>query len=455
MYVAAGSIPVRRIVLVTTLLAVGAMFPAPVVVSDADRPHVLLVTIDTLRADRMSGYGYHRETSPHLDRLMGAGVRFAQARTVEPLTAPALCSMVTSSNPHVHGSSRNGLRMRPGLDSLPHLLSENGYKTAAIVSNWTLRDKISGLAEHFDDYNEILKHKRWFGLVSGEADADDVTDEALGWLKGHFESGKDQPFLLWVHYVEPHAPYKLHKKHAAALGIKGKNASKSDRYDTEIVEVDRYVGELLRGLEKIDPETNTLVVFASDHGESLGEHDYWGHGRHLYEPTLHVPMSITWPGRIEPGTIESPALITDLAPTVAGLLGLASPPSFEGFDWTGVFAGAPEPANRITRYQAHKGAVLSNHDSDVARRAGLLEVAVVREGTKEILRVKSGRLWNFDLVEDPLELDNLAQNESAPTENLAEWTEVVASGLTAAEDIPPTVLDDETMAQLKALGYAE
>jgi len=145
--------------------------------SEPARPNVLILTVDTLRADRMSAYGYERNTSPNLDRLMQNGVLFTQARTVEPLTGPGLCAMLTSSFPHENGATRNGLRMRPGLPSLPKLLQEDGYRTAAIVSNWTLRDKITGLAEHFEQYDTVFKHKRWLGLFSSEARAGVVTED--------------------------------------------------------------------------------------------------------------------------------------------------------------------------------------------------------------------------------------------------------------------------------------
>jgi arylsulfatase A-like enzyme len=421
------------------------------------RPNVLIVTIDTLRADRMSAYGYQRPTSPGLDRLMRSGALFAQARTVEPLTGPALCAMLTSRFPHENGATRNGLRMRPNLPSLPKLLRDRGYRTAAIVSNWTLRDKITGLGEHFDDYNELLVRKRWFGLVSSEAKADTVTEAALQWLAQTAGTAEERPFLLWLHYVDPHAPYAKHKAHLNDLGLprKGKLAA-SDRYDTEIAFTDAQVARVLARLDELGLARRTLTAFTSDHGESLGEHDYWGHGRHLYEPSLRIPMALVWPGRIEPRTIEAPALNIDLAPTIAGLLGLELPPGFRGHDWTDVLDGGDPPLDRATQHQAHRGAVLSRHDSDVARRAGLLEVGVVLHGTKEVLRLKKRQgHWRFDLAADPTELVNLAAPRSDPTADLRAWMDLVDSGLRQADEKPPQPLDDETIERLEALGYAD
>jgi len=432
----------------TTALAAGR---------EALRPNLLIVTIDTLRADRMSAYGYERPTSPNLDRLMADGVRFTQARTVEPLTAPALCSMITSRYPHEHGASRNGLRMRSGLESLPKMLRAEGYRTSAIVANWTLKNKASNLGEHFEEYRTVLKRKRWFGLVSGEATADDVNNAAVEWFQDYVDSGDDRPFFLWVHYVEPHAPYRLQKDHLEALGLPTKGDHlPADRYDTEIAEVDRAVGEFLLHVESLDFQRERMTVFTSDHGESLGEHNYWGHGRHLYEPTLHVPLSLTWPGRLEPATISAPALLVDLAPTIARLLELEPPSSFVGYDWTPTLReGGQPPSDRLTHYQAHKGAVISDHDSDLARRSGLLEVAVIQQGLKEIFRIKNGRHWKFDLAADPSELVNLIEAKSSPSERLLGLIEIVSNELNDLDADVPEPLDEESIERLRALGYAD
>jgi len=336
-------------------------------------PNVLIVTVDTLRADHLGAYGYKRNTSPTIDRLMREGVRFTQARTVEPLTGPALCSMLTSRYPHEHGASRNGLRLRSGMASLPKALQAHGYRTSAFVGNWTLRDKLSGLAEHFEFYEEILSRRRWFGLAKGEATAEDLNDAFADWLADHTTRHGDRPFMAWVHYVEPHAPYRNQKDFHRQLGFRSnQNLDAADRYDTEIAAVDAAIAELLRIAGKSVDLDDTLIVFASDHGESLGEHGYWGHGRHLYEPTLHIPMAIRWPGHVPRSTVEAPALLIDLAPTIMGLVGSKAGAPFAGQDWTRVFGGAEAPMNRITRYQTHRGAVLSKHDSDLARKAGLL-----------------------------------------------------------------------------------
>ena len=355
-------------------------------------------------------------------------MRFTQARVPEPLTAPAMTSMVTSLYPHEHGTSRNGLRMRPGLTSFVRILQLKGYETAAFVGNWTLKDQLSGMAEHFASYNEVFDRKRWLGLWFAEATAEDLTATALEWIEGHLDRSR-RPYLVWVHYVEPHAPYRFQSELAPGLGIqRGSETTKSDRYDTEVAFVDRSIGELLAGVSATS--RSTLIHFASDHGESLGEHGYWGHGRHLYDATLHIPMGFAWQGEVEPRTIEAPASLLDLGPTTLGLLGLEVPSAFRGFDWSPVLAGEVEaPEERVTHHQAHKGAFQGAGQAKNARRQGLLEVARIADRRKEILRVRSNKLRVFDLSRDAPERSNLATAGVGPSSELAEWLEAVREGL--------------------------
>ncbi len=415
-------------------------------------PDIVIVTVDTLRFDRVSFYGYRRPTTPNIDALLERGVRFTQARVPEPLTAPAMSSMVTSLYPHEHGATRNGLRMRPGLASFVSILAHHGYETAAFVGNWTLKDKLAGIGEHFETYHEVFDRKRWFGLFFAEATAEDLTAKTLTWIDEHLDRSR-RPFLVWVHYVEPHAPYRFQKEFASRLGIPSEGqASKIDRYDTEVAFVDHSIGELLAGVE--GTSRPTLIHFASDHGESLGEHDYWGHGRHLYDATLHIPMGFAWQGEIEPRTIDAPASLLDLGPTTLGLLGLTVPDAFRGYDWAPVLAGqTPAPVDRVTHHQAHKGAVQGDGGTN-ARRQGLLEIGRIADRRKEILRVRSQRLRIFDLSKDVRELANLADS-SEPTAELSDWLREVREGLAASDELPPPSLDEESIEQLRALGYID
>ena len=430
-------------------------------------PHIVLISVDTLRADRLSAYGNPAPTSPHIDALLSAGARFNAARTVEPLTGPASASMLTSLYPHEHGSSRNGIPIRQGLRSLPKMLLHLGYVTVAFVSNWTLADAQSGLAEHFDVYQGVFTKKRWL-FWFGESDAEDVRSATITWLE---EEGAypGQPLFLWVHFVEPHAPYKLHKAFAERLGVPPNGrASAMQRYDTEIAAVDDVIGQLLLDLERYVDPANTLFIFTSDHGEALGEHGYKGHGRHLFEEELRIPLGFTWRNRIPPATLDVPTSLVDLAPTVLGLLGAPGVPEWQGQDWSAaVLAGEDVPADHPVYFQAHKGVALgASGNAEVAdnkRRHGLLKVGVVQGNRKLVLDLNEDVLSVFDLpgggAGSPLDyagFESSPHTSGSPADApplLRQWQELVEQGLAERDRSPPPKLSEETIEKLRSMGY--
>ena len=441
-----------------------AILALPVAATETARqdapPNVLIITVDALRYDRLSAYGYRKVTSPAIDALLAQSIRFDDAYTPEPLTAPSMYSMLTSLTPDLHGASRNAVPMRPGLDSLPKTLARHGYRTVAFVANWTLRDRLTGLGRHFDDYHEVLVRKRWWGLVSAEAGAQDVNAAVERWMDqvGHRRlSGR--PWMLWIHYVDPHAPYLLHSEFARRLGLPNHGLDKSHRYDTEVAFSDAAIGVLLPKL--LAPEAlgqNTIVVFAADHGESLGEHGYWGHGRNLYQETVRVPLAIHWTGHFDARTIEAPASLLDVEPTLLDLAGIpaaARRGELAGFDWGPVLGGGAEPpAGRLLLLQAHRGAAINRPGGAAAREAGLLEVGVVQRGRKQTWRPGQHRLLTFDLVADGAERVNLTPEAAAPTPVLHELYAAISSRLKAL-GTPDQTLDAAEIAKLRSLGYLQ
>ena len=431
---------------------------SPLTVESASQPpSIVVITVDALRADRLGCYGYAKPTSPNIDRLVSRGVRFERAWTPEPLTGPAMCSMVTGLEPHVHAATRNGLRMQPGLNSLPKMLADEGWKTAAFVGTWTLKNNLTLLGEHFETYGERLERRRWFGILNSEATCEDVTDDALDWLGEERKRGPQKPFFLWVHYIEPHAPYRFHGEHADRLGINDDKLTKKDRYDTEIAAVDESIGRLLSGVRQAVDDRDLLIVFTADHGESLGEHNYWGHGRYLYEPSLRIPLAVVWEGVIPPGVIHSQATLLDLMPTLLDLVGLEIPADLPGTSWAEGLGGDGEPAERVGCYQAHRGAVHgdSARDSDKKRSKGLLWVGVIRDNRKEMIKVSRQLIQIYDLAADPGELTTLASVDTRPSDDLAACLGRITEGLGSLDKLAVQKFDDETVEQLKALGYLE
>jgi arylsulfatase A-like enzyme len=420
------------------------------------RPSILVITVDALRADRLGCYGYGRPTSPNIDRLVSEGLIFDRAWTPEPLTGPAMCSMVTGLEPQIHGATRNGLRMESGLDSMPKTLARNGWRTAAIIGTWTLRNNLTLLGEHFETYGERLKRRRWLGILNSEATCEDVTDDALEWVEGVLDDNPDTPFFLWTHYAEPHGPYRFHRQFAERLGVNDDRLTKKDRYDTEIAAVDESIGRLVSGIRGLVQSKSLIVVFTADHGESLGEHNYWGHGRYLYEPTLRIPLAIVWPGAIPARRANTQATLLDLTPTLLELVGIDSAADLPGSSWASAARGGDLLDERIGCYQAHRGAVHGNsHDSDKKRSKGLLWVGVIKGDRKELFNVNRQVLQAYDLAADPGELESLVAANAQPSESLVACLARVNKGLGKLDQLEVNSLDEESVEKLRALGYLE
>jgi choline-sulfatase len=286
------------------------------------RPHVLLVTIDTLRADHLGCYGDKGAETPVLDGLAAGGTRFAVAVAHVPLTTPSHASILTGLTPLRHGIRDNGgFALPEGIPTLATLLHGAGYRTAAFVSGFPL-DRRFGLGRGFDTYDDRLPYgddPRRAAYVERRADA--TTEAALHWLAG-VATDQAPPWLLWVHYFDPHAPYEPPGELAARFAQRP--------YDGEIAFVDRQLGRLLRGLEEKGLAARTLVLVTSDHGESLGEHGEETHGVFIYDSTVRVPWIMSGPGVPRGRVATTVARGIDVTPTLLDLAGQPVPASMEG-----------------------------------------------------------------------------------------------------------------------------
>jgi len=417
------------------------------------RPPVICICIDTLRADHLTAYGEKRPLTPNMDRLLASGVVMEAARTPVPLTTPAVASVLTSLHPHHHGSTRNGVPVYPDLATLPGRLAAEGYQTAAVISNWTLRDHLSNLGASFDVWLEAFDRKRWRGLFKSEGSADLVNRTVLGWVDG--ERDRSRPFFLWVHYIEPHAPYRFHGIFARQAGVTGSGpADAHQRYATEVANVDAWLGELLDTLDERDVLKGSLVVLLADHGESLGEHSVWGHGRTCYEEALRVPLGFVLPGVIPPGSrVPSQVTLLDVAPTVLGLLGLEPPRVMVGRDLSAVCSGRETLGEQACYFQAQRGAVLRRKNVDKGRVRGPLEIARIEGTEKTVVRYHSaGEVIRYDLKIDPAETHNLARPGKTLPESVAAWEHEIFNSLARTKREDP-VLGQEDLEKLRALGY--
>lgn len=309
-----------------------ALVPLAMLLLKRERPpNVVLISIDTLRQDHVSAYGYPRATTPETDRMAGEGVLFENARSTAPWTAPAHASMFTGLPPSVHQLETREDRLRGDLTLLASLFKQNGYATAAFL-NCVYFDRKYGMSEGFDTYD-----------VANDDTAERVTQKALDWLSGR---GR-KPFLLFVHYFTPHwdleppDPFRgmfasrvpdllygtyEHLRGYIDPGVPMPDAIRSQivaLYDGEIRYTDQQIGRLLAYLDEQGLRDDTIVVVTSDHGEEFKEHDSFGHAMTLHAEVNRVPLIVRYPGRLPPGRrLTHPVQISDLPATLAELAGI-------------------------------------------------------------------------------------------------------------------------------------
>ncbi|HKS95915.1 MAG TPA: sulfatase-like hydrolase/transferase [Terriglobia bacterium] len=328
-----------RIVLVAGCCS-GALFLRPVN-SAADspaaatpRPNVIVVTFDTTRADHLGCYGYSRVETPNIDALARAGVRFSRAYTPVPITLPAHTALFTGSFPMATGMHDfGGNKLSPDATTLAKVLHARGYSTAAFVGAAVL-DSRFGLNQGFDVYFDHFDVSRLdeSSLDLIERRGDLVADNVLAWLR----QGPRPPFFLWVHFYDPHFPYTLPEPYATRY--------RAHPYDGEISFADAQLGRLIAFLKQQKLYDNSLMVFAADHGEGLGEHGEKNHGFFIYNSTLHVPLVIKLPASTAgatPRTVTSPVSLVDVMPTVLQDLGINIPASVQGRSLLGLLLRRP------------------------------------------------------------------------------------------------------------------
>jgi arylsulfatase A-like enzyme len=412
--------------------------------------NLLMITLDTTRADRLGAYGYAGVETPWLDRLASEGVRFDQMTSAVPLTLPAHCTLFTGRVPPDHGVRQNGMALRTGEVTLATVLKSRGFQTAAVPAAFVLSSQW-GLNQGFDQYVD--------GFGNGSADeyeeaprslraervlrrsADDVADRALDWLQQH-DRGR---FFLWLHFYDPHAPYDSPEPYRSRYA--------RDPYLGAIAFMDEQFGRVLGYLESRQQLDRTIVVVVGDHGESLGEHGERTHGLFVYDSVLRVPFMNRAPfANLRGRHVDDPTRSIDLMPTVLDLLGINPPAGVEGRSLTGLMTGA-ERALELETYS----------ESLYPRDFGWSDLRASRLGRFKVIVAPHPEL--YDLLADPHELRNLYPERRALAEHLAAqaramWRSFERDAPMRDSGIPPSdghrtsVFEDrEARARLAALGY--
>jgi len=397
-------------------------------VASLRRMNVVLITIDTLRADRLGCYGYREIDTSNLDRLAKKGVVFENAVAQAPLTAPSHASMMTGLYPTRHKVRDTGGFVLPSsYPTLATILQRNGWDTAAFVGAAVMKKRF-GLNPGFTVYDDEMPNADP-SQPSGEAaqrTAADTVDRAVRWLDG--QSGK--PFLLWVHLYDPHLPY------SPPSPFREKYADRP--YDGEVAYADQELGRLFDKITKKSPPENTIFAVLSDHGESFSEHGEYAHGVFLYDTTLRIPFLLAGPG-VPPGfRVKHQARTIDLLPTLLDLLGGKAPQDVQGVSLTPTFRGREVATYSYSETLFPK------------LNLGWAELRAVRTGRWKYIRAPKPEL--YDLLQDPGETTNVADRYPIEVKQLEGQLGAVA-GSGESEKVEPTGVDPRTLLQLKSLGY--
>jgi choline-sulfatase len=412
----------RCLIAALLLVCAGCAGPTPEPPPASQARHLVLITIDTLRADRVGAYGYARARTPHIDGLAARGVRFEHAYATTPITLPSHASLMTGRYPPGHGSRHNGMRVDSAVPALATVLSTAGFATGAFVSAFPL-DRRFGLNAGFATYADRMP-RGTRGRLENERPGRDTVDEALAWLTPTLTASRANGgrFFLWVHLFEPHAPY----------GQPASGRSVADRYDDEIAESDAQIGRLL---DALGPDAaSSVIVVAADHGEAFGEHGEISHSLFIYDTTLRVPLVLAGPG-VPTRTVGSPVSLVDVAPTVLPLLRLARLDS-DGVDLSSTFTGADAPGRDL---YAESWAPLLDFGWSPLR-------SLRSQGFKFI---EAPRAELYETARDPDETRDLAAADAPRAAQLRDRLARYATGPTEAAPV-----DRDALARLQALGYA-
>lgn len=429
---AAVAVAVTALIAILVLRSLTGRTPGPP--ADLQGANILLITLDTTRADRIGAYGYGGAQTPNLDRLAGEGILFEHCITPSAFTLPSHSSIMTGMYPPYHGVRLNG---DAGLADVHTTLAEHlgsrGYRTGAFIGAFVL-DGRWGLEQGFDHYDDEfdLEPDQTLDLAGVQRPANLIVDAALQWL----ETDEATPFFAWLHFYDAHAPYAPPEPYRSRFG-----SDPSSQYDGEIAFADSQVGRLLEWLASRGLDRNTIVVVVGDHGEALGSHGESEHGYFIYDYAVKAPLIVRIPSAGLAGKrIASQVRTIDVFPTILELLGI--PAEAQGESVWPLIAGQTSVEPRYA------------YSESMATRLQYGWSALYSVRTEQYKYIDAPRAELYDLESDPGETNNRLTDLRRVTHQMRE--ELSAIRASAAEGAPEAAeanLDDETVAQLSALGY--
>lgn len=398
----------------------------------AEGMNLLIITLDTTRADRIGAYGYEKAQTPYIDDLAEKGIRFSDCYSSVPLTLPAHCSLFTGRTPLGHRVRDNGTFLLSDREvTLAEMMNGEGFVTFAVVASFVLMAKF-GLDQGFSVYDDSLDARELLRNFYSEIPADVVYAKFKDW----FGRRGDKKFFAWVHFYDPHLPYEPPEKY----GI-GKN-SIQDMYDGEVAFVDFYVGKIIEDLESSNARDDTLIVIVGDHGEAFGEHEEYGHSVFCYEENLKVPLVFSNPRLFPAGrVVEERVSLIDIMPTLLDLYGLDRPGSVQGISFRGMLDGKKERGERSFYIESMYG----------KETLGWAPLAGIIDGPYKYISLPEPEL--YDLKNDPREMRNLYPSDKEISIELDKKLKGYMLGYASTGRSVRRELTPEDRRRLESLGY--
>lgn len=429
------------------------------------KPNILFISMDTVRRDHCSLYGYLADTTPNLTRFAEEGVAFDRAYAPTSTTAPSHATMFTGLYPIAHGLIKNGVPLSDEQWTLAEILESEGYQTAAIAGSFVLHSRF-GFAQGFSFYDDAFEEAtstfrmpEWEGMVvEGGFDrrADDVTARVIRWMEN--DRNPERPFFLFVHYFDPHSPYMspepFFSRFSAPLKGRTQVTMAIGRYNGEIAFMDHEMARIFRTLVEMGIDEETICIVTADHGEGLMDHGHMGHSVNIYEEAVRIPLIFRWPGSITGKRIfSSPVELVDLAPTILDLASL-------GYEENG-FQG-----RSLAPFLLDGASVGPDRDVFLQRRhfrdgfEGKIHVkgekyGIMSDSWKYIAGMDEGTLELFDLNHDPGELYNVYEKFPDRVADLSGRLHTWMEANTRSIGGTGVEISEEDKAKLRAMGYVD
>jgi arylsulfatase A-like enzyme/lipopolysaccharide biosynthesis regulator YciM len=417
----------RTILLIAAALLISAFICYHKGVFSRKDVNVLLISMDTTRADRLGCYGYDKNTTPNIDSFAGESVLFKSAVAHVPFTFPSHLSIMTGTLPIYHGSHDNGgMPISDAHITLAEVLKEDGYKTGAILASYVLNAQF-GLNQGFDTYTDFDDSSVGTTAFCNGRRAAETGHLAIEWI----EENKEDKFFLFAHYYDPHFPYDPNEPFAANF---------KDPYDGEIASVDESVGRIMEKLKELGLYDDTLIIIVGDHGELLGEHEEAGHGYYIYEGAVKVPFIVKMPGSNRPYVVDDTVGLIDIFPTVCSMVGITVPEFIQGVDLCGYLKGKAEKKDRY----------IYTESMTATKLGGNSLLGVVSNRYKYI---QTTRPELYDVARDPGEENNLIDKDPKRARLMQGNLKYILDSCAGIVDKEKSEVGLEARRQLESLGY--